>query len=251
MNDWITTIVLSVGSLVLGLPFAIAATVLNSNWVPHIILDSKTINTGPGKTTKLEFGLLTGPNDTIYAGAYVFIASTALFIIGFVLFRHSIKHNSFGWLAFGPALLNLLSQIGCCAAAYIFTNKYPVATSTNQIRYDNGTYDTGGALYTREAWACSLNALYAEREGAWADGACSRFVRIYLILMATGLMIGQRTARALTLPLVACAACLLGIASWQILQQGGFGGLFGRRDAVVEVDKSTGEYIDLQGRQSP
>jgi hypothetical protein len=244
MDHCVTTIVLSMSVLILGLPFAIAAIILNSNWIPPIILNSKTINTGGlGKTTKLDFGLLTGPNDAIYAGAFISMVSTALFIIGLVLVRHVTKRNIFGWLAFGPALLNLFSQLGCCATAYIFANKYPVATSTNQIRYENGTYNTGGALYTREGWSCSLNALYADREGVWAKDACQRFVCIYMVLIVTTLTIKQGTVRALMLPPMVCAACLLGVTTWQVLQKGGYGELSDRHNATVEVEKSAGNYI--------
>lgn len=170
------TIAVSVAALVLGVPVAILAIMFNSNWIPHIILGSKTFSTGPGKTTTIDFGILTGPNDAVFAGALVAIASTLLFIIGLLLIRHFTRHNGFGWFVFGSALVNLLSQIGCCAAVYIFKNKYPVAISTDQIRYVDGQYTTGGNLYTKEAWACSMNALYANREGDWADRACSRFV---------------------------------------------------------------------------
>jgi hypothetical protein len=173
------TIVVSVVALILGLPAAVAAIVFNHNWVPSVILGTKTIHTGPGQTTTLKFGLLTGPNDAVYAGALISLASTALFVLGLILIRHFTRHNGFGWLAFGPILLNLLSQVGCCAAVYIFKSRYPRATSTNQIQYMDGTYNTGGKLYTMEGWACSMNALYAEREGVWADKACSRFVGLY------------------------------------------------------------------------
>jgi hypothetical protein len=184
ITSQMTSICVSVGALVLGLPAAIAAVVFNDNWVPPIILGTKIINTGPGKTTTLEFGLLTGPNDAVYAGAIISMVSTTLFVLGLILIRLFTKHNGFGWLVFGPALLNLMSQVGCCAAAYIFTATYPVATSIHQIRYENGTYQTGGTLYTREGWACSMNELYAEREGIWAAEACSRFVRSNSTLLA-------------------------------------------------------------------
>lgn len=175
----IITVACTVAALALGVPAAVVAIIFNSNWVPNVILGSKTIDTGPGKTTTINFGVLTGPNDAIFAGALIAIASTLLFIIGLILIRHFTKHNGFGWLVFGPAFVNLLSQIGCCAAVYMFKNKYPVATSTDQIRLIGGRYDTGGTLYTKEAWACSMNALYSDREGEWADRACSRFVGRY------------------------------------------------------------------------
>lgn len=175
-NSPVITIVISAISLILGLLVAVAATIFNSNWVPDITLGSKTIKTGPGQTSTIRFGILTGPNDAVLASAFISMTSTALFLTGLVLIRHFTRHNGFGWLAFGPALLNLLGQVGCCAAVFILNKRYPAATSTDQIQYVNGKYDTGGQLYTKEAWACSMNALYPDREGSWANQACSRFV---------------------------------------------------------------------------
>ncbi|KAH3950215.1 hypothetical protein HBI56_007830 [Parastagonospora nodorum] len=204
-SDPVITVVISVISIILGLPVAVATLLFNQNWVPKVILGSKTINTGLGKTTTIDFGILTGPND-------------------------AILHNAFGWLAFGPALLNILSQVGCCVAVFIFNNRNPAATSRDQIRYANGKYSTGGTLYTKEAWSCSMNALYPEKEGHWANQACSRF----------------GTARTLTVPMAVCAACLFSLACWQVVERGGFGWLFGRKDKVAAVYKAKGEYFDLQ-----
>lgn len=175
-NGPLVTILLSVATLVLGLPVAIAAIAFESAWVPNIILGTKVINTGPGKTTTLKFDLLTGPNDAVSAGAYISIVSAILVTIGFVLVRHFTHKNVYGWVIFGPALLNLLSQIGSCVAAYVFRNKYPVATSTSDVQFVDGTYNTNGRLFTKESWACTMNDLYREREGNWADKACSDFV---------------------------------------------------------------------------
>ncbi|EAT92015.1 hypothetical protein HBH56_121880 [Parastagonospora nodorum] len=229
-SDPVITVVISVISIILGLPVAVATLLFNQNWVPKVILGSKTINTGLGKTTTIDFGILTGPNDAILVAALISIASTALIIIGLVLTRHFTEHNAFGWLAFGPALLNILSQVGCCVAVFIFNNRNPAATSRDQIRYANGKYSTGGTLYTKEAWSCSMNALYPEKEGHWANQACSRF----------------GTARTLTVPMAVCAACLFSLACWQVVERGGFGWLFGRKDKVAAVYKAKGEYFDLQ-----
>jgi hypothetical protein len=244
-NSPIITIGLSAISLVLGLPVAVAAIVFNSNWIPDVTLGSKTINTGPGQTTTLRFGILTGPNDAVLASALISMASTALFITALVLIRHFTKHNGFGWLAFGPALLNFLGQVSCSAAAFMLNKKYPAATSTDQIRYVDGYYDTGGQLYTKEAWACSMNALYPEREGSWANQACSRFVSRHSD-MVMEIMTMQGTARFLTVPLVVCAACIFGLACWQVVERGGFGWLFGRANNIAKAKKPKGEYVHLQ-----
>jgi hypothetical protein len=173
----VITIAVGAFALVLGVPAAIAAILFNHTWVPNVVLGTKTVKSGPNNdTTVLEFGLLSGPNDAVYASALISITSTALIVAGLVLIRHFTRHNIWGWLAFGPAFLNLLGTVGCCAAVYLFKSRYAKATSTDQIRYNNGVYDTGGKLYTREGWACSMNALYADREGDWAKKACSNFV---------------------------------------------------------------------------
>jgi hypothetical protein len=244
-SDPVITVVISAISIILGLPVAVATLFFNHNWVPKVMLRSKTINTGLGKTTTINFGILTGPNDAILAAALISIASTALIIIGLVLTRHFTKHNAFGWLVFGPALLNILGQVGCCVAVFIFSNRNPVATSRDQIRYANGKYSTGGTLYTKEAWSCSMNALYPDKEGHWANQACSRFVSRAQRSMKK-LTILQGTARTLTVPMVVCAACLFSLACWQVVERGGFGWLFGRKDKIAAVYKAKGEYFDLQ-----
>lgn len=244
-SDPVITVVISALSMILGFPVEVTTLFFNNNWVPKVILGSKTINTGLGKTTTIDFGILTGPNDAILAAALISIASTALFIIGLVSTRHFTKHNAFGWLVFGPALLNILSQVGCCVAVFIFNNKNPVAASRDQIRYANGKYSTGGILYRKEAWSCSMNALYPEKEGHWANQACSRFVS-WARRSMTKLMFMQGTARNLTVPMVVCAACLFSLACWQVVERGGFGWLFGRKDKTAAVYKAKGEYFDLQ-----
>jgi hypothetical protein len=246
-NSPVITIGLSAISLVLGLPVAVAAIIFNNNWVPDVTLGSKTINTGPGQTTTLRFGILTGPNDAVLASALISMASTPLFITGLVLIRHFTKHNASGWLAFGPALLNFLGQVACCAAAFMLNKKYPAATSTDQIRYVDGHYSTGGQLYTKEAWSCSMNALYPDKEGSWANQACSRFVSSRAnMAMVMKLIMLKGTARMLTVPLVVCATCICGLACWQVVERGGFGWLFGRTGNIAEAKKPKGEYVDLQ-----
>lgn len=173
----ITTIALSAFALILGVSAAVAAILFNHTWVPNVILGTKTVKSGLNNaTTVLEFGLLSSPNDAVYASGLISMTSTVLIVAGLVVIRHFARHNIWGWLAFGPAFLNLLGTVGSCAAAYLLKSQYPRATSTDQIQYNNGVYDTGGKLYTREGWACSMNALYADREGHWAKKACSNFV---------------------------------------------------------------------------
>lgn len=174
-NSRVTTIVFGIVALILGFPIAVAAIVFENVYVPNVILGSKTINTGLGSTKTLSFSLLTGPNDVVTAAAIISMVSSILVMIGVVLIRHVTSHNIWGWLVLGPALSNLLGQIACCAAAFIFESKYSVAKSTNEVQYVNGTYNTDGRLFTKEAWSCTMNNLYADRE-QWADKACSDFV---------------------------------------------------------------------------
>jgi hypothetical protein len=56
----------------------------------------------------------------------------------------------------------------------------------------------------------------------------------------------QKTGRIITIPLVGCAACMFGIAFWQIRERGGMGWLFGRRSKVAAAYETKGEYIDMQ-----
>lgn len=56
----------------------------------------------------------------------------------------------------------------------------------------------------------------------------------------------QGTARTLTVPMVVCAACVFSLSCWQVVERGGLGWLFGRRDKIVAVHKAKGEYFDLQ-----
>lgn len=172
------TAIVGLAAIFLGIPVAIAAIALEAAYVPSIVLASKVINTGPGSTTTLNFKILTGPNDAVLGGAYISIISSVVVAAGLVLLRHGKPNNIWRWCVFGPAVFNLLGQISCCAAAYIFRNKYPVAISTDEVRFVDGKYDSGGVLYTKESWACSMSTLYAEREGEWAFSACSKLVSL-------------------------------------------------------------------------
>ncbi|KAH8723843.1 hypothetical protein GQ44DRAFT_619639 [Phaeosphaeriaceae sp. PMI808] len=217
-----TKVVITV-ALFLSLPISIATLALNGNHVPQFILRTTTINTVPGKTITLKFGLLTSPNDAICAGATISMISTALFGIA-ILMRHFTIHQSWQWLALGASSSNLLGQVACSAAVFILKAKYPVANSRNDITYKDGMYDTSGKLYTREAWACSMDALYAHRESNWAGKACYNF----------------KAADILMLPLLVCAAILLGIAIWQVREYHKLGRLsYQKRGDGTEFKKRT------------
>ncbi|KAF2191617.1 hypothetical protein K469DRAFT_736268 [Zopfia rhizophila CBS 207.26] len=228
----LTTFALTLAALILGIPIAAAALVLEKVPIPTVILGSKTINAGPNTTKTISFSLLSGLNDAVMAGAYISIISSILVVVGLVLTRHVSKHNIFGWTLIGPAIANALGQVACLAYVFIVQGQHPEAKSTEEVRYVDGKYDTDGKLYTREAWACMMDKLYKEREGEWAEKACSEL----------------KTGRFLTIPLLATSILLLTLAFWQIRRQGGLGWLFGRRKHVERVmAQSKTEYIGLQG----
>ena len=174
-----TTIAVSIAGLVLGIPVAVAAIVFEKVYMPDIVLGSKTINAGPNTTKTIDFSLLSGPNDAVMAAAYISIIASILFVVGLWLVRHVSKHNIWGWAMFGPAILNVFGQIACLAYVFIVQGQHPEATSTEEVKFVDGRYDTNGKLYTREAWACMMDKLYNEREGEWAGKACSNMVCQY------------------------------------------------------------------------
>lgn len=172
----VVTAVISIVAVLLNIPISIAIFQYERTFVPKVILGRKEIDTGPGQTTTLEFDLLTGPNDVVQAGAYISIITALAFVIGLVVLRHFKTHFSMGWLVLGAAFSNLLGQIACCAAAFIFRASDERPTSSDHIKFENGMYDTDGRLFTKEAWSCAMKDFYAEREGGWAFKACSNFV---------------------------------------------------------------------------
>lgn len=217
--------------------------------MPTVILGTKEIKAGIDETKTISFSLLSGSNDAVVAGAFISIFASVLFGIGLAVVRHVSRHNIWGWAMFGPALLNVLGQIGVLAYVQIVQGQHPAATNTNEIKLVNGQYDTDGKLYTREGWACSMDKLYHETEGEWAGKACSDLVsqdrccKIKSVVLTRAL---QKTGRMMTFPLLACAAVILAIASWQIQRKGGFGWLFGRTKRIANMKHSKSEYIDLQ-----
>jgi hypothetical protein len=173
----LTTLAISAGALILGIPVAAAAIIFEKVYMPNIILGSKEIKSGIDETKTINFSLLSGSNDAVIAGAFISIIAAVMMAGGLTIVRHVSRHNIWGWAMFGPALLNVFAQIGVLAYVQIVQGQHPEATSTDEIKYINGSYDTNGKLYTREGWACSMNKLYSEREGEWASKACSNLVR--------------------------------------------------------------------------
>jgi len=162
--------------LMLGIPVGAAAIIYEKVYVPNIILGTKEIKSGLNETKTLSFSLLSSANDAVIAGAFISIISAVLFSIGLTIVRHFSRHNIWGWSMVFPALLNFIGQIVILALVQTDKGKHPKATSTNEIRYVDGKYETDGKLYTREGWSCSMYDLYREREGSWAEKACSNLV---------------------------------------------------------------------------
>jgi hypothetical protein len=171
----LTTVVLSGAALLLGLPVAVIAIIFEKVTMPDIVLGSKEIDIGPGGTKTVTWNLLSGPNDAVFAAAYISMISAILLVGGLAVVRHVARHNIWGWLVFLPGLANVLGQIGCCAYVFIVSSQHPEAVSRNELKYVNGNYDTNGKSYTRESWACSMKSLYLDQE-PWSDKACSSFV---------------------------------------------------------------------------
>lgn len=172
----LTTLAISAGALVFGIPVGVAAIIFEKVYMPNIILGTKEIKAGIDTTKTISFSLLSGTNDAVIAGAFISIICSILFGIGLAVVRHVSRHNIWGWAMFFPALANVLAQIGVLAYVQIVQGQHPEATSTTEVKYINGNYDTDGKLYTREAWACTMDKLYNEREGQWAGKACSNLV---------------------------------------------------------------------------
>jgi hypothetical protein len=178
-NNPITTVVLGGAALTLGLPIAGIAIILEKIIMPDIVLGNKEIDIGPGGTKTVTFSLLSGPNDAVFAAAYISVIATIFTVGGLIMVRHFTRHSIWGWLVFLPALSNVLGQIGCCTYVFIVNGQYPEAVSRNEIGYVDGHYNTNGNMYSRESWACSMKSLYLDQEG-WSDKACSNFVRTTL-----------------------------------------------------------------------
>src|SRR4051812_22811815 len=118
------TLALSASALILGIPVATAALLLEKVYMPEIVLGSKTINIGPNKDQKtITFDLISGPNDAVIAAAYISNISSLLFLVGLVFVRHMSHINAFGWVVVGPSLVSVLGNIGCCLAAFILSKK--------------------------------------------------------------------------------------------------------------------------------
>ncbi|KAL5391693.1 hypothetical protein DPSP01_000987 [Paraphaeosphaeria sporulosa] len=179
-NELLVTAAVVTSTLILGIPVAIGTIVLDNSYVPDIVLGSKSIDAGPSGSKTLSFGLQTSPDEAVLASAYISILASIVLAVSLIILRHTnLLGRTAGWGAIASAAANLLAQIGCIAAwgILLMTDEAKHAQSVD-LSYDERLqrYDTRGRMFTREAWACSMQALFREREGAWAGKACVNIV---------------------------------------------------------------------------
>lgn len=262
------TAAIGAGALILGIPIAVAALKFEQVYVPDVVLGSKEIKAGLDTSKTINFTLLTGINDAVISGSYISIISSILFVVGLVVVRHFSQHNIFGWAMVFPAAVDFLGNVAVLAYVFIVNGQHPEAKSADEVRFENGQYETDGKLYTRDAWACMMEKFYNNQEGSWAPKACSDLVSSLLFLFLTSLLrygleilvcilrrdqsltcaCAQKTGRLMTIPLVITSMLLLALALWQVQRRGGLGWLFGRRAKIAAMSQSKGEFIDMQTR---
>lgn len=178
---WSGTCTIAAVALLLSIPVAIAALQYENFEMPTFVLGQKDVKAGlDGKTKTVSFAPLSGANDAVTAAACISIICSLLFVSGLVTVRHVSERRVFGWLMLGSAAVSVLGNAACMAYVFIVKGKYKDAAGKDDIVFDEkrGVYEITeeGRLFTREAWACSLNSLYGEREGRWADNACKKMV---------------------------------------------------------------------------
>ena len=86
------------------------------------------------------------------------------------------------------AVGNLVAQAKCAVAWDVLLAKDEVKhAEKGEIIWDGrrGRYDTGGRMFTREAWACSIKALFYERKSQWAGKACDDLVSSFILSFPT------------------------------------------------------------------
>ncbi|OAG02147.1 uncharacterized protein CC84DRAFT_1220504 [Paraphaeosphaeria sporulosa] len=214
-NELLVSAAVVTSTLILGIPVAIGTIVLDNSYVPDIVLGSKSIDAGPSGSKTLSFGLQTSPDEAVLASAYISILASIVLAVSLIILRHTnLLGRTAGWGAIASAAANLLAQIGCIAAwgILLMTDEAKHAQSVD-LSYNERLqrYDTRGRMFTREAWACSMQALFREREGAWAGKAC----------------VNIKSARMVTIVTTLFGGVLVGVAIWQVRGRGGWGWLRG------------------------
>lgn len=165
------------GALILGIPVAAAAIMYSKVSMPKITLGSKEIKAGlDGATKTVTYSLLSGPQDATIAAAYISIICSLLFSLGVVIVRHVSQHNIFGWAMVFPAFSSFAANVGIVAYVFLESGKHKEADNQDAVKFEDEKYNTGGKVFTREAWACMMDKWYNEREGEWAEKACKNLV---------------------------------------------------------------------------
>lgn len=167
------------GVLLLSIPIAVAIIQFAHVFVPEVVLRTKEIDIGPAGTKTLTFGPLSAPNDAALSAAYISIISSILCAIGLVLVRlvHGRKRGLIARrTTIGLAAANILGQIACIAAWAILQGKDDAKVpAEGVVQYVDGEYNTDGRILTKEAWACTMDKYFSERED-WAHKACANMV---------------------------------------------------------------------------
>jgi hypothetical protein len=174
-------------TVLLGFPTALATIYLTHAFVPSITLGTKQIDAGPSGPKTLTLGLLTSSDDAVLASAYISVLSSLAVASGIVLLRHlRLKKGDalIGWGVMGPAVGNFFGQVGCLVAWILMQGKSDAKVGREEdVTLVDGMYGSAGRMFTREAWACTMNSVFREKEGNWAEKACSHLVcRVFILL---------------------------------------------------------------------
>lgn len=179
-NNFATTAAIAGATILLGVPIAVGAFMLDRADVPDVFVNSKTIDQGPdGKKTIYYGGFLTGPNDAVKYASFISVATSVIIALGLVLVRHiNGKLSSiFGGVVTVVAIVNTLGQVGGVLAWLILHGKdyAEVPEKKDEVKFVDGKYETHGRNFTKEAWACTMDLYFKDKE-TWAEKACNNIV---------------------------------------------------------------------------
>ncbi|KAF2689846.1 hypothetical protein K458DRAFT_426733 [Lentithecium fluviatile CBS 122367] len=191
------TAAFSIGVLLLGIPIAIVIISLENAFVPNV--------------------LLTAPNDAVLSAAYISLITSILCVIGLnlvQLLNANRKGKVFGWVTVGVAAVNIMGQSACLVAWGILQGKDNAKVPTKgAVQFVDGGYQTDGRLYTKEAWACTMDTYFSAKEN-WAPETCTNL----------------KIVRSLTVGITLCAFLILGMVYWHIHKSSRMPWDFGRKN---------------------
>jgi hypothetical protein len=85
-------------------------------------------------------------------------------------------------MTLGFGAINFVGQLMILALVYISNTRHPQSTSTIEVKFVDGQYDTGGRQFTRETFSCMMGNLYLARE-PWSTNACSEYVSRFCVTL--------------------------------------------------------------------